>query len=123
MLFLSRFFKSYNMLLWIIKISLLSILFIFLIHHLIVFFTSTLTIPKIKDLVNSPNEKYKNIYNTLNVNTQHTNTNTYAKNTNKSTDIDMLPLMDIDEIEMDKMEDEHMKDELKLFLKKQLSNF
>ena len=111
------------MLLWIIKISLLSILFIFLIHHLIVFFTSTLTIPKIKDLVNSPNEKYKNIYNTLNVNTQHTNTNTYAKNTNKSTDIDMLPLMDIDEIEMDKMEDEHMKDELKLFLKKQLSNF
>ena len=123
MLFLSRFFKSYNMLLWTIKISLLSILFIFLIHHLIVFFTSTLTIPKIKDLVNSPNEKYKNIYNTLNVNTQNTNTNTYAKNTNKSTDIDMLPLMDIDEIEMDKMEDEHMKDELKLFLKKQLSNF
>jgi hypothetical protein len=113
------------MLLWTIKISLLSILFIFLIHHLIVFFTSTLTIPKIKDLVNSPNEKYKNIYNTLNVNTQNTNTNTntYAKNTNKSTDIDMLPLMEIDEMEMDKMEDEHMKDELKLFLKKQLSNF
>ena len=49
------------MLFWIIKISLLSIIFILLVHHLLIFLKSTLTVPKIKDLVNSPNQKYQNI--------------------------------------------------------------
>ena len=56
------------MLTWIIQISFISIIFIFLVHHLLMFFKSTLTVPKIKDLVNSPNEKYQHIYEIFNFN-------------------------------------------------------
>jgi hypothetical protein len=38
---------------------------IFLVHHLILFFKTTLTVPKVKDLVNAPVQKYENIYNTI----------------------------------------------------------
>ena len=47
------------MLTWIIQISLISIIFIFLVHHILMFFKKKLTVPKIKDLVNSPNKKYE----------------------------------------------------------------
>ena len=39
------------MLSWVIQITVISIVLIFLVHHLINFFKSTLTVPKIKDLV------------------------------------------------------------------------
>jgi hypothetical protein len=66
------------------------------------FFKSTLTVPKIKDLVNSPNQKYQNIYDTI----SHKSTS--------YTDIDLLPIND--------STDMTMKNELKSFLKKQLNN-
>ena len=47
------------MLSWIIQMSIISIVFIFLIHHLLSFFKTTLTVPKVKDLVNSPSQKYQ----------------------------------------------------------------
>ena len=50
------------MLLWTIQMSILSIILIFLVHHLIVFFKNTLTIPKVKDLVNAPIQKYEEMY-------------------------------------------------------------
>jgi len=50
---------------WIIQITIISIILIFLVHHLINFFKSVLTVPKIKDLENTPNEKYKNIYDNI----------------------------------------------------------
>ena len=87
---------------WIIQISIISIIFIFLVHHLIMFFKSTLTVPKIKDLVNSPNQKYQNIYDTI----SHKSTS--------YTDIDLLPIND--------SSDTNMKNELKSFLKKKLNN-
>ncbi len=69
------------------------------------FFKTTLTVPKIKDLVNSPNQKYQNIYDTI------TNANANANiNTTSYTAIDLLPT------------ENTMKDELKMFLKKQLNN-
>ena len=43
----------------------ISILFIFLVHHLITYFTATLTVPKIKDLVHGPQRKYKEIHEIL----------------------------------------------------------
>lgn len=52
----------YFMIAWTFQIIIGSFLFIFLVHHLIGFLKSTLTIPKIKDLVDSPSEKYKHIY-------------------------------------------------------------
>ena len=46
---------------WSIQIILISVILIFLIHHIIYFLKSTLTIPKIKDLVHSPLQKYEHI--------------------------------------------------------------
>jgi len=50
------------MLSWIIQITLISIILIFLVHHLIQFFKDTLTIPKVKDLVNTPTKKYESMF-------------------------------------------------------------
>jgi hypothetical protein len=104
---LSKQIFSYIMLVWIAQISFISILFIFLVHHLLMFFKSTLTVPKIKDLVNSPNQKYKDIYDTLLHKTEYTN-------------IDILPNDDF--VSSNIEETPNMKDELKSFLKKQLNN-
>ena len=49
------------MLSWVLQITIISIVLIFLVHHLINFFKSTLTVPKIKDLVNTPTQKYENM--------------------------------------------------------------
>lgn len=94
------------MLTWIIQISLISIIFIFLVHHLLMFFTTTLTVPKIKDLVNSPNQKYKNIYDTI----------SHKSSSESYTDIDLLPNNNFIGNETNTM-----KNELKSFLKKQLN--
>ena len=53
------------MLSWVIQITIISFILIFLVHHLINFFKSTLTVPKIKDLVNTPTQKYENMYNII----------------------------------------------------------
>ena len=108
------------MLSWVIQITVISIIFIFLVHHLIQFFTATLTVPKIKDLVNSPTQKYEDIYNILNQNTSpevYLNKNNHHSHSNKNQDytlIDLLPTTKEQE------EEPTMKNELKNFLKKQL---
>lgn len=107
------------MLSWVIQITVISIILIFLVHHLINFFKATLTVPKIKDLVNAPTQNYENIYNIL-----KKTPNTYINNEYSGgyseypkkgepqdyTLIDLLP----------KKEEPSMKNELKNFLKKQL---
>ena len=50
---------------WIIKVTVVSLLLIFLIHYLYTFFKTTLTAPKLKDLVNKPQAKYNTIYTSL----------------------------------------------------------
>jgi len=101
------------MLSWIIQISLISITFIFLVHHLLLFFKSTLTVPKIKDLVNSPNQKYQHIYDTISDNsTSNFNSTSDSNSSIGYTNIELLPLTN---------DDNSMKDELKSFLKKQLN--
>jgi hypothetical protein len=107
------------MLSWIIQITIISFVLIFLVHHLIHFFKSTLTVPKIKDLVNTPTQKYETMYNIIN------NHQPYYKNPNLESNsvsnldlekeyslIDLLP----------KKEETSMKSELKHFLKSQLNN-
>ena len=100
------------MLVWIIQISLISIIFIFLVHHLLTFFKTTLTVPKIKDLVNSPNQKYQNIYDTI------------SNSNEKYTNIDLLPNKNFSNniSNISNNESVTMKNELKSFLKKQLNN-
>ena len=93
------------MLTWVIQITMISLVLIFLVHHLINFFKSTLTIPKIKDLVNTPTQKYENIYNII-------NPLKITQNENKEYSlIDLIP-----------KKEENMKSELKNFLKSQLQN-
>ena len=102
------------MLSWIIQITIISIILIFLVHHLIEFFKSTLTVPKIKDLVNTPTEQYEKMNNIIKNNSNTFNTNFKDTNIPNSTSdytlIDLLP----------KAEEPTMKSTLKNFLKKQL---
>jgi hypothetical protein len=107
------------MLSWIIQISLISIIFIFLVHHILMFFKSTLTVPKIKDLVNSPNQKYQHIYDTI----------SHNYSSEGYTNIELLPNNNFDYNELTTMKNTEtnanttnsMKNELKSFLKKQLN--
>ena len=92
------------MLTWVIQITIISFVLIFLIHHLINFLKSTLTVPKIKDLVNTPTQKYENMYNII------------QKNFNTSSESAGYTLIDL----LPKEESLSMKGELKNFLKKQL---
>ena len=108
------------MLYWVIQITIISLVIIFLVHNIINFFKSMLTVPKIKDLVNSPSQKYENMYNIINNNNNNNNNNNKnqsnatanatANATNEYTLIDLLPTK----------EEPDMKNELKNFLKTQL---
>ena len=89
------------MLFWTIQTTIISIIFIFLIHYLIDFFKTNLTVPKIKDLVNAPSKNYEDMYNII----SHT-----TRASNNYTEIDLLPKPNV----------EQMKTELKSFLKEQL---
>ena len=103
---------------WILQISIISIIFIFLVHHLLCFFKTTLTVPKMKDLVNSPIRKYQDIFDTIAQGS--TNSNKYLPTNNNGddyTDINLLPTEN-----MNSNNSNGMKDELKSFLKKQLNN-
>jgi uncharacterized membrane-anchored protein YhcB (DUF1043 family) len=97
------------MLSWAIQITIISIILIFLVHHLINFFKTTLTVPKIKDLVNTTTQKYENMYNIIN----NSSTSEIPEKNKEYTLIDLLPT---------KNEDTNMKSELKNFLKSQLHN-
>lgn len=97
------------MLWWIIQVTVVSVLLIFLVHHLINFFKFTLTVPKIKDLVNSPSQKYEDMYNII----QRGNGgggNGSEGLEDGYTMIDLLP----------NKHESNMKNELKNFLKSQL---
>lgn len=82
------------------------------------FFKTTLTVPKIKDLVNSPNQKYQHIYDTISNNSS----------SEGYTNIELLPSdnFNYNEYQIDtntniNNDKNNMKNELKSFLKKQLS--
>ena len=94
------------MLSWIVQITVISIILVFLVHHLINFFKATLTVPKIKDLVNAPTQKYENMLNIIKNNSNNSNAS-YPE----------YKIMDL----LPKTEEPTMKNELKSFLKKQLN--
>lgn len=53
------------MLFWILQQIIISLIIIVLIHSIYTFLQNNLTTPKIRDLVNISNEKYKDIYKTI----------------------------------------------------------
>ena len=102
------------MLLWIIQITIISFILIFLVHHLLNFFKSTLTVPKIKDLVNAPTKKYDSMYKIID---KSDNTTAYSFSLD-STPIDLLG----ENLLPHEDDKPSMKDELKNFLKKQMKS-
>lgn len=99
------------MLLWSFQITVISIIFIFLVHHLLVFFKNTLTIPKIKDLVNSPMQKYEDMYSIIHQEKPRLPTTISID--------EILPKYNMKQETQNETKNE-MKNELKNFLKKQL---
>ena len=112
------------MLFWSIQITLLSIILIFLVHYLINFFKSTLTVPKIKDLVNTPTQKYENMFNVMSLSDrQNTSNNNNSSINNISSNINNISSNQVSYTEIDllpKPDENSMKNELKSFLKKQM---
>ena len=118
------------MLSWILQITIISIVLIFLVHYLFNFFKSTLTVPKIKDLVNSPTQKYENMFNIITKNNSKTHNNKdnndYIDNNYNDNNIDNnndnneneYTLTDLLPTQQTKTD---MKNELKNFLKKQMN--
>jgi len=84
----------YGTILWVI----VSLVLIILIHNIYSFFKNTLTVPKVKDLVNRPTQRYNEILSTINNENAH---NANTSNTNSS---------------LTQNETKEMKDELKHFL-------
>ena len=68
----------------IIVLVIISLILIILIHYLFIFFKDTLTVPKIKDLFDEPQEKYKNIIEILNQENIENKVNVKEETTNIS---------------------------------------
>ena len=115
----------------IIKWALLSLILISLVHYLFIFFKDNLTIPKTKDLVTKPLEKYKTMETIVSLN-RNTNTDSYSQNSksysNNTTSISDLninstttttPLdsgtTQISNLNFNNLESANMKSELKSF--------
>lgn len=56
------------MLPWIIQMSIISLILIILVDYLFTFFKTNLTIPKVKDLVNKPQQQYEKLFDTMSQN-------------------------------------------------------
>ena len=121
------------MLSWILQITIISIVLIFLVHYLFNFFKSTLTVPKIKDLVNSPTQKYESMFNIITKNNSKTHNNNgkfnndndnnndnndYNNDYNNGNNENEYTLTDLLPTQQTKTD---MKNELKNFLKKQMN--
>lgn len=104
---------------WTIQTILFSTLFIFLAHHIFNTLTSTLTVTKVKDVVNSRNQKYDEICSIVSNNQNLNNSYNYNNNnnTNSYTLEDLLPTTEANTL----TNANSMKNELKHFLKAQLN--
>jgi hypothetical protein len=132
------------MLILSIQATLISVILIFLVHHLLNFFKTTLTVPKTKDLVNLPSQKYEHMFNMLNNNNNNNNPSVNLQsysllpkvnsptnnNNNNSTAINDLTLMNpydlnntntLNNSNNNNLSNTSMKNELKNFLKKQMT--
>jgi hypothetical protein len=103
------------MYLLIIQWSIISLFLIVLIHYLYGFFQTTLTIPKIKDLVNRPASAYKEMYNTINNDYHSGNNKDYQLNKNTNANKNNYP-QNSESTNQPSSTNQNMKDELKSYL-------
>jgi hypothetical protein len=69
--------------LWTIQVLVTSFVIIFVLHNLYVFFKDTLTVPKIKDMVKRPQQKYETLFREL----RNNGINNGANNGNNSNNV------------------------------------
>jgi len=93
---------------WILQMILFSTIIIFLIHHIIFYLKDSLTVPKVKDMVNIPAKQYEEMYNVI----QNKREAELSNQTQPQIQINEEP-------EPDPVS---MKNELKNYLKKQMSS-
>jgi hypothetical protein len=91
--------------LWFIQVSVVSLIIIYVIHNLYSFFKDTLTVPKIKDMVKRPQQKYDTLFRELR-NQVHTSNASNASNANANANANPNPGSEAD----------NMKNELKRYL-------
>jgi hypothetical protein len=127
------------MFVWCIQVLLLSILFIFLIHYLLDFFMKTLTVPKVKDILNNSNNKYREILETLknnenvdysapllpsnaNITQSYSEIDILPSFNTKNNFIPLIPSISFEESlsEKDSLSENNMRNELKSFVKTEL---
>ena len=88
----------------ILQIIVISVLIIILTHYFFVFLKSNLTLPKLKDLLDNPRERYENMYRVIDNEKEESIKDTiFEENTSGTTSINDLP-------------EQNMKNELKNFL-------
>lgn len=105
------------MLLWTVQITVISIILIFLVHHIIGFLKNNLTVPKVKDLVNVPTQKYENMLKTIS--TSKLKPDEYGGGTSID-DLQNISYMESLLPNKTKTDSNSMKNELKSFLKDKL---
>ena len=70
--------------LWLIQASVVSLIVIYVIHNLYSFFKETLTVPKIKDMVKRPQQKYEMLFRELRDQVANNGHNGNSNNNNNS---------------------------------------
>jgi len=75
---------------WTLKWTIMSLVLIILIHYLYIFFIETLTVPKVKDLVNKPTQRYNEILTDITNNSNANLNNSNATNNNINPNIDEM---------------------------------
>jgi hypothetical protein len=105
------------MLFWTVQTIIISIIFIFLVHHLITYFKQILTVPRTKDLVNSPIQKYNDMFKIIS-----SGDTSSAINVNNYLPVNIEDTLLPPQVPVVTNETKtSMKNELKSFLKKQLN--
>ena len=115
---------------WVLQVTVISLCFIAVVHYLYIFFKTTLTVPKVKDLVNRPQQQYEELFKGIthtstsphldgsNISIHNNNNNNNNNTNNNTTSISELPsLLDLEHRDQNR-DQIAMKDELKQFLKK-----
>lgn len=116
------------MLYWVIQITVISVIFILVVHNIFNFLKTTLTVPKAKDLVDVHMEKYKHIYATLKKGDEDESILNRIPTSSGTTNIDDIPVVGDQTLGkpnighlLSPSENKNMKNELKSFMKKQLT--
>lgn len=116
------------MLYWVIQITVISVIFILVVHNIFNFLKTTLTVPKAKDLVDVHMEKYKHIYATLKKGDEGGSIINQDPSSSGTTNIDDIPMVGEQTLGgsnighlLSPSENMNMKNELKSFMKKQLT--